>query len=346
MKPNRRRRRLQHRVEAILAHAVVGFQQAAHEIVEVAGPRADEFRQGVAVMVRSPRNTPSDEPRVDKARVLDEDALKADDFVESQAVPAGLQDRAAHRSSRLRGGRSPSISKLARLSASSMKLAARAMRCALVRPTVSRAFAERSRAINSSRAFVRRMTGQNRPVPRRLSRTRCRFESRGCPMKYAFGSRRSTAHRARGVLKVEGAPGQGLIQEPRRRPEPCGCGADEGLHLPLWHSVEDPLEDQKVDILAGAARGQMIGKGSRRPVALVEDEPGAPPPGGCADILSRRRPDAAPAPQLRAPARAPPSRPAACRREPSSPERSPWVPDQASSVEIHEHWSKTSLFKA
>src|ERR1019366_5608417 len=82
-----------------------------------------------------------------------------------------------HRSSRLRGGRSPSISKLARLSASSKKLVARAIRWAPVCPTVSRALAARSSARNSVSALVRRMMGQNRPVPKRLSRTRCRFET-------------------------------------------------------------------------------------------------------------------------------------------------------------------------
>ena len=38
-------RRLQHRVDAVFAHAVIRFQQAAHEIVEISGPGADEFRR-------------------------------------------------------------------------------------------------------------------------------------------------------------------------------------------------------------------------------------------------------------------------------------------------------------
>jgi hypothetical protein len=46
---------------------------------------------------------------------------------------------------------------------------------------------------SSVRVLVRRMTGQNRAVPRRLSRTRCRFERRGLPVKYALDSSRSIA---------------------------------------------------------------------------------------------------------------------------------------------------------
>ena len=42
-------RRLQHRVEAVFAHAVVRLQQSAHEIVQIRRPRADEFRQRIAV---------------------------------------------------------------------------------------------------------------------------------------------------------------------------------------------------------------------------------------------------------------------------------------------------------
>ena len=44
-------RRLQHRVNAVVAHAVVRLQQAAHEIVQIIRPRADEFRERVAVVV-------------------------------------------------------------------------------------------------------------------------------------------------------------------------------------------------------------------------------------------------------------------------------------------------------
>ena len=41
----------QHRVNAVLAHAVVRLQQAVHQIVQIARPRPDEFRERVAVVV-------------------------------------------------------------------------------------------------------------------------------------------------------------------------------------------------------------------------------------------------------------------------------------------------------
>ena len=45
------RRGCQHRVDAVVAHAIIRLQQAAHEIVEIAGLRADEFRERIAVMI-------------------------------------------------------------------------------------------------------------------------------------------------------------------------------------------------------------------------------------------------------------------------------------------------------
>src|SRR6266576_1178764 len=98
-----------------------------------------------------------------------------------------------HRSSRLRGGRSPSISKLARLSARSSKLAARETRCAPVRPSVSAAFPASPLCVSSVNNSVRRMIGQNLPLPRRLSRM-WRRERRGFPVKYASASRTCLAH--------------------------------------------------------------------------------------------------------------------------------------------------------
>jgi hypothetical protein len=44
-------RRHQHRVDAIVAHAVVRLQQAAHEIVQIIRARSDEFRERIAMVV-------------------------------------------------------------------------------------------------------------------------------------------------------------------------------------------------------------------------------------------------------------------------------------------------------
>ena len=45
------RRRRQHRVNAIVPHAVVRLQQAAHEVAQIIGPCADELRERIAVMI-------------------------------------------------------------------------------------------------------------------------------------------------------------------------------------------------------------------------------------------------------------------------------------------------------
>ena len=45
------RRRLQHRVNAVFAHAAVCFEHAAHEVVQILWPGADKLRQRVAVLV-------------------------------------------------------------------------------------------------------------------------------------------------------------------------------------------------------------------------------------------------------------------------------------------------------
>ena len=120
--------------------------------------------------------------------------VKADDFIEGQAVLAGLQDGAA-----------PSLQPVARR-ALALNLeagpavgqqhetgGARDQMCARMPHGFPCFGREVEFARNSVSALVRRMTGQNRPVPRRLSRTRCRFERRGLPVKYALGSRTSTA---------------------------------------------------------------------------------------------------------------------------------------------------------
>ena len=63
---------------------------------QILGPRADEFRQRIALMVAlAEEDAVRTQTGVYEARVLDEDALQANDFVQRERVLAGLQDRAA-----------------------------------------------------------------------------------------------------------------------------------------------------------------------------------------------------------------------------------------------------------
>jgi hypothetical protein len=41
----------QHRVDAVVAHAVVRLQQAAHEVAEIIRPCADELRERIAMLI-------------------------------------------------------------------------------------------------------------------------------------------------------------------------------------------------------------------------------------------------------------------------------------------------------
>ena len=83
-------------IEAAVAHAVVRLQHAAHQILDIARPCADEFRQGVAVVVTlTQEDAVRSQPRMDEACILDEDAVQADDLRQREIVLAGLQNRAA-----------------------------------------------------------------------------------------------------------------------------------------------------------------------------------------------------------------------------------------------------------
>jgi hypothetical protein len=168
-KAKRGRRRFQHRVQLIFAHSIIRFQQSSHEVAQIFRPGADEFRKRVAVVVPfSEENTMWTEASRDESRVFNKDTLKANDFVEGEWALTGLQNCATSSLQPVPGGRSPSISKLARLSANSKKLAARATRWATVRPTFSRALPERSSATNSRTLQERQCAespGRNGPFP-------------------------------------------------------------------------------------------------------------------------------------------------------------------------------------
>ncbi len=107
---------------------------------------------------RSPRNTPSPRKpgcvkRVSSIKTVCKRTISSS---VNGFLPA-CRTALPHRSNRLRGGFSPSISKLARLSASKRKLAARETILAPVCPITSFALLPRERALNSSSVFVLRM---------------------------------------------------------------------------------------------------------------------------------------------------------------------------------------------
>ena len=147
-KPERHAGGMENGVDARVAQTVAAFVKRGHEICNVTVACADKLGQGLIVTVATAqKHLFGSVSRGFEPVVADQDAVEAINFrLAKGSLPASITAR-PHRSSRLTGGRSPSISKLARLSSSSTKLAARAMSCASAFPIVSRVFAERSRAI-------------------------------------------------------------------------------------------------------------------------------------------------------------------------------------------------------
>jgi len=179
------------RINAVLAHAAVCFKQAAMRSVRSSGRAPMNSGNGSPLWSVRPEKCRRDEGRMHESRVFYKDALKANDFIERKGVLARLQDRPAPSLQAFRAGARPrSRSWPAVRQEHEARGACNQMRTSAA--TVSRALAERSSSTNSVRALVRRMTGQNGRCPEVVAHT-VPFESRGLPVKYPSGSRRSMA---------------------------------------------------------------------------------------------------------------------------------------------------------
>jgi hypothetical protein len=67
-----------------------------YEAGEILRPRADEFRQGIAIIVAlAEEHAVRAQAGPDEAGVLDEDAVQAVQLIERKGIPAGLKDGAA-----------------------------------------------------------------------------------------------------------------------------------------------------------------------------------------------------------------------------------------------------------
>ena len=84
---------LQDGVKLGLAHPVVGFKQTVHQFGKVRGPRADEFRQGIAMMIAlANKHAVGTKACLHEPCVFDQNAVKAYDFIEGKLGPASLHD--------------------------------------------------------------------------------------------------------------------------------------------------------------------------------------------------------------------------------------------------------------
>lgn len=76
------------------------------------------------------------------------------------------------------------------------------------------------------------------------------------------------------VVHAKGAPGQMFIEIPRLpRRYARRRGTHQSLHLALRHRLEDPLQDQEVKVFVAKRKDQVIGKVLTRPIPFVEDAP-------------------------------------------------------------------------
>ena len=87
---------LQHGIDAIVAHTVVGFEQARHQVVEALRAGADELRERIArVVAVAYEDAGRAQTGLYKTRVFDQDAVEVNDLIEGERVPSCLQHGAA-----------------------------------------------------------------------------------------------------------------------------------------------------------------------------------------------------------------------------------------------------------
>src|SRR5271165_1970490 len=90
------------------------------------------------------------------------------------------------------------------------------------------------------------------------------------------------------VLYIKCAACQDFIEIPRPpRRNAGGRGMNNGLDFALRNRLEDPLQDQQIDIFMTERKKQVIGKGIAGPVAFIEDRPDPLFPVAAPDMLLR-----------------------------------------------------------
>ena len=85
-----------HRIDAVLTHSIVGFQQSADQVGEILRPGTDKLRERIAVVVAlAKKNAIRTQARLNEPRILNENALQPSDLVQGKRIFASLEDRAS-----------------------------------------------------------------------------------------------------------------------------------------------------------------------------------------------------------------------------------------------------------
>ena len=279
-----------------------------------------------------------------EARVLDQDAMQAHDFVERQRVLPGLQHRAA-----------PPLQPVARrpfafdleagAAVGQQKEAGRArdhVRAGASNDLV-RLGSERARA----EVRERLRPANDRAEGRRAEQVVAHLVTTGQPrrrreIKAVVEQIGET--RLRRIGNVERPAGEEFIEEPGA---PVGCAGRGAAHECgdgiLRDGFEEPFQDEQVEVFMAQRESQLVAEGLAGPVSLVEDVPAPLLPAARLDVLSGY--DARSADgglNSECSGRGPPSPPALYPPAPSSPER--FWRDHYCWVDFQRPRSKTPLF--
>jgi hypothetical protein len=284
-----RGRRLQHRIDAVVAHAVVRLHHPAHEIGQIIGARSDKFRERIAIVVPlAQEDAVGAQTRAHESRVFNEDALQANDFIQRQPVFARLQHRAA-----------PSLQAVARRTLSLDLKAGPAVGQQhetggprhQVRARAPHGF-ERLGAQVERQAFRERLgspdhrtesAGTQEIVAHAMAFRKTRLAG-----EVSLGFQKIDGCGAGRVVHVESTAGQDFEEIPcAPRRNASGGGPHKGLDLGLGHRLEDPVQDREIQIFMAERKRQMIGKSGAGPVAFIEDVPASLFPLAAADMLVR-----------------------------------------------------------
>jgi len=308
-----RRRRLQDGIEIAFAHSLVGGEHAGDEVCQVYRSCADELRQRIAgVVALAEEDAVRAQPRLDEARVFDQDAVQAVQLLERERILPCLQYGAA-----------PAFEAIARR-AIALDLERGA---AVGQQQEARGAGDEMRAGASDcfggllgeaaplEGFERFCTADNGAVVAPAEQVVAdavplrKMRSTGEIRRWVERVRRSDRFR---VLDVERRAGQSLAEEPGAAGEGAGRRRlDEGDHFPGRNGFEGTLQDQQVNRLMAQCKGQVVGDLVAGPVAFVEDRPAAfgslasldvsfgnharsPDRGGKAKALDERRPTGQP----------------------------------------------------
>jgi hypothetical protein len=265
----------QHRVDAVVTHAVVRLQQTAHEVAEIIRPCANEFRERIAVLIPfAQKDAVGTQAHKHESRVLDKDAVKSDDFLERERVLSRLLDSAtpsleavARRTLALDLETGLAVGQQHEAGGAGYQMSARAPH-GFPRPgrDVERQELRESSGTPDDRTEP---AGAQKIVAHAVPFRKARF-----PGKVCLGVEKIDSRRCGRVVHVKGASRQDFVEIPDPARQDAGRrGVDKALDLSRRHGFKDPLQRQQIDFFVAEGERDMAGKTIAGPVTFIKDGP-------------------------------------------------------------------------